>query len=302
MRKKRIIVLMAIMMSAFTIINAHAWEVLDTDGDGVNDTIQFCDGYREPIEKYMITQVCPEDPPPSWLDSKYLDFIDEMCRKNPGYLEQEKARVEKIQKDAIESRKYRRLEYDVENEIVIKSTNDSMSYTDKIFSVLNYIKTNYLIQEDAEDYKYNSEELQSREYLFLSHKRSFNKKDYNGIVFKLLLNDGIIDRHIDGFVTYAEDGTSQVTRVGDHYYDLFKTIGNKLLVLIDGNWYEFDPESLEFTEGLSENSVNTICNWPDSGVNPYRPDNRGDERCWKNMPEEIKKRRRALGNHIPFED
>lgn len=72
MRKyKNIIVLLALMMSVFSITNVYAWEALDTNVDGVNDTIQFCDGYREPIGKYMITKVCPEDPPPSWLDICY---------------------------------------------------------------------------------------------------------------------------------------------------------------------------------------------------------------------------------------
>lgn len=77
-------------------------------------------------------------------------------------------------------------------------------------------------------------------------------------------------------------------------------VENKVIYLIDDNWYEFDYENLELNEGLSKSSINFICNWSDSDVIQYA---HGviDDKFWKNLPEKVKQKRRKVGNHIPFE-
>lgn len=62
----------------------------------------------------------------------------------------------------------------------------------------------------------------------------------------------------------------------------------------------YDNQNLEFNKGLSESSINFICNWSDSDVIQYA---HGviDEKFWTNLPEEVKQKRRKAGNHIPYE-
>lgn len=298
------IVLITTLISAFTMINTYAWEVLDTNGDGVDDTIQFCDGYQAPIEEYYEYKVSAYECT-YWLSKNRLDYIDEKCRETPGYLEKQKDLLEKNKKIEIEKRKYYKLIDDIEKEIVRNAINDSMNYSEKIISILNYIKSNYPIDEGLDDYKYDPDDARPREYMFLSHSRNFNKKDYSDIIYSLVLNRlsnfEIINRHIDGFVTYSEDGIAKINPIGDHYHEGHMKVGNKVIYLIDDNWFEFDYENLVFNQGLSKSSINFICNWSDSDVIQYA---HGviDEKFWKNLPEEVKQKRREAGNHIPYED
>lgn len=226
-------------------ISSYAYEIMDTDGDGVNDTVRFSDGFCDPLENYTSYIVAPGDWIPC-IDTERIEKMDENCKKWPGYIQNTRDLVAKAQEEARIQEENEEVIVELKKQIIAQCTNDSMSLAEKIQSLLAYLKGNYEIDESAPDYHYNTKYYNGLTAEFLTKERIMNEKNYRQAIASLIYNP------------MQDDMVHEYLLKENQIYKCYSSRNWVEVLQIEDAWYTFCWNTLELKEGFSEEARKNI--------------------------------------------
>lgn len=263
-------------------ISSYAYEIIDTDGDGENDTVRFSDGFCDPLENYTSYIVSPEGGIPC-IETERIEKVDENCKKTPGYIQKEREKWEAIRQEYLTQEANKAAIGELKKQIVAQCTNDSMSLIEKIQSLLTYLKSNYEIDESASDYQYgvNKKYYNGLIAEFLTKERIMNEKNYRQAIAELI------------YSPMSDDMVHEYLLKENQDYRCLSYRNWVCVLRIEGEYYSFDTNALKLEEGFSEQALkNILVDAEVASGTPYvtnLPDDIGwaQERI-KELPEEIK--------------
>ncbi|MEH2932865.1 hypothetical protein VSQ48_23850 [Candidatus Ventrimonas sp. KK005] len=241
---------------------AYAWEALDTNNDGVADSVRFCDGYCIGIPDSDFYELIVYSPATEiggevkeGLNERWLNIMDENCRKNPGYVQRLKENRQKgKEKQARELEIGRQMVAKID-EIAGAYFNDSMTRIQKIYAVLEYCKGNYPFDDNVPDASMASLETK---YEFLVKTKVLNKKQRNemirSVVFDNWAYDEVVGEYGTAHMPHSCSFGKYLYSVEDSplRYGLDRLANNVATFFIDGKLYSLNMETLELTEGWTE--------------------------------------------------
>ncbi|CUQ57250.1 MULTISPECIES: hypothetical protein [Hungatella] len=291
-----------VMSLAMFPINAFAWEAIDTNGDGLDDTIRFCDGYESPIEKWQLHDFW------DWnkveLDTKALDLNDDFCRKNPGAQQRvdELIPIEKEWENKLQP---------IIDDVILKSKSSSNNRVEKLNTFLKEVNTRikmdinaphriYPWEVDKSEFTGNSTidlhlqgiQLRKMSYDIWNGNIALNEKEHALFISYL-------------FHQYWQEVAYPTSDITTDEVRIVRPYNRNLLFFIDGQWWElkYSYEGLQgLTVGISEETKNEIINWPDSDFALTSSSESFQENCknfWTNLPQDIIEARKAAGRYVP---
>lgn len=295
---------------------AYAWEPVDTNGDGVLDSIMFCDGYCDSIEcsyghdGYIAMSLDGTQ----GYSEPVLNRLDEMCRKNPGYVKRiHEEKEAQMQEEEVVSEIGHQMEAKID-EIAGQCFNDSMTVIEKFYAALEYFDANYPFDDNApklsnlELYGSSTSNMRIRQE-FLMKTRVLNKEQRNQMIRMFVLPD------YDQQYGAREGGMD----IGLRYYTMAKyfhssmeepyrfridpyVVGPFFTYFIDGKLYSLNVETLELIEGWTEETKQKLRNTTfclDRTAYFSEEIARSPEKL-KWIPEEFKKFLKDNGCHAPW--
>lgn len=311
MRKKRMLPFCLCTAAMVFVLGktAYAWEAVDTNGDGVLDSIMFCDGYCDSFEstKHGHDGYIGMAPGGTQVYNEFfLNRLDEECRKNPGYVKRMHEENEiRRQEERV------RLEIGIQiesqmDEIARQYFNDSMTMIEKIYAALEYFKANYVFDDNAPDvYIYDVPIIQA----FLTKTIVLNKEQYNEMIQRLVIPSGGSDNSRSFMSEDGIFGETHYCSLGKYFpfsrEEYFRCYLDPMVVnhsrnyFIDGKVYTLNLDTLELTEGWTEEMKQSLLDTTFCEDRIALFSLRSPEE-WKWIPEEFKQFLKDNGYHASW--
>lgn len=268
-------------------ISSYAYEIIDTDGDGVDDTVRFSDGYCDPLENYTSYIVSPEGGIPC-IETERIEKVDENCKKTPGYIQKEREKWEAIRQEYLMHQANEAALDELKKQIIAQCTNDSMSLIEKVQALLTYLKSNYEVDKSAPDYQYgvNTKYYNGLVGEFLTKERVMNEKNYRQAITELICSPR------------AEDMIRKFILKDNEDFAILCDRNYATLLRIEGKWYSFDLITLEIEEGFSEQVKKNILEIAEGYIANYGSDLPINHSQLNQLPEDIKQYVRDHGYNL----
>lgn len=234
---------------------AYAWEAVDTNNDGVVDSIMFCDGYCLDMNDSHVTKISVYDPATNkFVERLYeetLNKYDEECRKNPGYMQRKIEGDAKYQAELKREEECQRQIQAKLDEIAGQCFNNSMTSSEKIQAALEYFKVNYPFDENAPDGdgSYYGVDLEtSLGFLMKTNTRVLSKEERSGLIEGYIFGGLFLSENMSMRKYWAPDYVGNPLK---YYRDPFQP-NHTITYFIEGKLYSLNLETLEFRAGWTE--------------------------------------------------